>query len=207
MATPAEFDRAGIELVEAPGTPWTAVPLRERARRRLSALRQSHAWGLLVVAMAVLALLVVASIVIHVGYQVPGRRTHLSLLQSVYFTVETVATVGYGDYTFSAQPLWFVVFGIVLILLGVTLVSTSFALFTNFLVSRRIEQSLGRGKVPGMTGHVVVVGLGAVGIRVVEGLLAEGRKVVVVERDAGNRYLDRSLLVDTFRHTALELFT
>ena len=196
MATPAEFDRAGIELVEAPGTAWTTVPLRERARRRLSALRQSHAWGLVVASVGVLVLLVVASVVIRLGYVVPGRRNHLDLIHSVYFTVETVATVGYGDYTFSAQPLWFVVFGILLILLGVTLVSTSFALFTNFLVSRRIEQSLGRGKVPGMTGHVVVVGLGAVGIRVVEGLLAEGRKVVVVERDAGNRYLDRARALD-----------
>jgi hypothetical protein len=127
---------------------------------------------------------------------VPGSGAHLGLLQSVYFTVETVATVGYGDLNFSGQSTWFVVFGIVLILLGVTLVSTAFALFTNFLVSRRIEQSLGRGKVPGMAGHVVVVGLGSVGIRVVEGLVAEGRKVVVVERDAGNRYLDRARALD-----------
>jgi Trk K+ transport system NAD-binding subunit len=110
----------------------------------------------------------------------------------VYFTVETVATVGYGDLNFTGQPAWFVVFGIVLIVLGVALVSTVFALFTNFLVSRRIEQSLGRGRVPGMTGHVVVVGLGSVGVRVVEGLVAEGRKVVVVESDPANRYLDRA---------------
>ena len=75
------------------------------------------------------------------------------------------------------------VFGIVLIVVGVTLVSTAFALFTNILVSRRIEQSLGRRRVPGHAGHVVVVGLGAVGVRVVEGLVAEGRRVVVVERD------------------------
>lgn len=77
-------------------------------------------------------------------------------------------------------------------MLGVSLVSTSFALFTNILVSRRIEQSLGRRRVPGMAGHVVVIGLGSVGIRVVEGLLAAGRRVVVVERDAANRYLDRA---------------
>jgi Trk K+ transport system NAD-binding subunit len=47
-----------------------------------------------------------------------------------------------------------------------------------------------------MTGHVVVVGLGAVGVRVVEGLVAEGRQVVVVESDAGNRYLDRARALD-----------
>jgi Trk K+ transport system NAD-binding subunit len=71
-------------------------------------------------------------------------------------------------------------------------VTTSFALFTNLLVSRRIEQSLGRQRVPGMADHVVVIGLGSVGIRVVEGLLAEGRQVVVIERDDTNRYLDRA---------------
>jgi hypothetical protein len=84
----------------------------------------------------------------------------------------------------------------VMILLGVTLVSTAFALFTNFLVSRRIEKSFGRGKVPGMAGHVLVVGLGSVRIRVAEGLVAEGRKVVVVESDIGNRYLDRARALD-----------
>ncbi len=43
-----------------------------------------------------------------------------------------------------------------------------------------------------MAGHVVVIGLGSVGIRVVEGLLEAGRQVVVVERDDNNRYLDRA---------------
>jgi Trk K+ transport system NAD-binding subunit len=43
--------------------------------------------------------------------------------------------------------------------------------------------------VPGMSGHVVVVGVGSIGVRVVEGLLGRGRDVVVVERDEGNRYL------------------
>ena len=196
LATPDEFDRAGIDFRQSSAPPGPTIPIAVRARRRLSALRQSQAWGLTVVVSAVLALLVVSTTVIRTGYVVPGSRAHLGLLESVYFTVETVATVGYGDLNFSGQPTWFVVFGIVLILLGVTLVSTAFALFTNFLVSRRIDQSLGRGKVPGMAGHVVVVGLGSVGIRVVEGLVAEGRKVVVVESDIGNRYLDRARALD-----------
>jgi Trk K+ transport system NAD-binding subunit len=43
-----------------------------------------------------------------------------------------------------------------------------------------------------MADHVVVIGLGSLGIRVVEGLVAEGRRVVIVERDPSNRYLGRA---------------
>src|SRR6202034_2295036 len=125
-------------------------------------------------------------------YVDPTTHRHIDLLTSVYFTVETVATVGFGDYSFGGQSAWLKGFGIGIIVVGVTLLTTSFALFTNLLGSRRIEQSLGRRQVPGMAGHVVVVGLGAVGIRVVEGLLAAGRRVVVVERDDDNRYLGRA---------------
>ena len=103
-----------------------------------------------------------------------------------------MATVGYGDYNFSGQQAWFVVFGIVLIVLGVSWFRRSSPCSPTSWSAARIEQSLGRRKVPGMTGHVVVVGLGAVGIRVVEGLVAQGRRVVVIERDAQNRYLDRA---------------
>ena len=110
-------------------------------------------------------------------------------LTSAYFTIETVATVGFGDFSFAAQNGAMKVFAILLIALGVALVSTAFALFTNILVSRRIERSLGRAQVPGMAGHVVVIGLGAVGIAVVQGLIAEGQRVVVIERDDNNRFL------------------
>ncbi len=153
---------------------------------------QDSARGLVFALGGLAALLVVAVIVIHLAYVDPITHPHLDLLTSTYFTVETVATVGFGDYSFAAQSAWLQVFAIAFIVVGVTLVTTAFALFTNVLVSRRIEQSLGRRRVPGMAGHVVVVGLGSVGIRVVEGLLAEGGRVVVVEHDDTNRYLGRA---------------
>jgi Trk K+ transport system NAD-binding subunit len=84
------------------------------------------------------------------------------------------------------------IFGICLIVAGTTFVTTLFALLTNALVSRRIAQSLGRERIPGMRGHVVLVGLGAVGMRVLEGLLEKGQEVVVIERMEGNRYLNQA---------------
>ena len=136
-------------------------------------------------------LLVVSTVVLHFAYQ-PAGRSSLPVLEAVYFTVETVATVGFGDFSFSNQPVAIEVFGILLIVAGTTLVTTVFALLTNALVSRRLEQSLGRERIPGMRGHVVIVGLGAVGMQVLRGLLDEGQEVVVVERTESNRYLSEA---------------
>ena len=59
-------------------------------------------------------------------------------------------------------------------------------LAANIIVSRRIEESLGRQRITGLSGHVLVIGLGSVGMRVVEQLAAAGSEVVVVEKDDRN---------------------
>ena len=80
--------------------------------------------------------------------------------------METITTVGYGDFHFAGQPQWLVTFGVVDIVLGAAMATTVFALATNLLVSRRLAQALGRKRVTGMSGHVVLIGLGSVGMRV-----------------------------------------
>jgi Trk K+ transport system NAD-binding subunit len=143
-------------------------------------------------ALTALVLLVVSSsVILEFTYRLADGR-HLGLLNAAYFTVETVATVGYGDFYFAGQSPWLVAFGIALIVLGVGLLTTAFALFTNLLVARRIAQSFGRHRVPGIRDHIVVVGFGSVGLAVVEGLIAARVPVVVVEKDDKNRYLDRA---------------
>jgi len=181
----------------------TAIdPLRDRPPRRERANDPLHRFGRLVQRMltqsadrALLTalgltalLLVVSTVVLYFGY-VTTTHGRLGFENSVYFTVETVATVGFGDFNFSGQPAWLEWFGVVLIVLGTTLVTTFFALLTNLLVSRRIEASLGHGQIRGMDGHVVLVGLGAVGLRVLEGLRANGTEVVAVEYSERNRYI------------------
>jgi Trk K+ transport system NAD-binding subunit len=74
-------------------------------------------------------------------------------------------------------------------ILGATLVTIVYALLTNLLVSRRIAQSLGRQQITRMHDHVILVGLGSVGLRVLEMLVGEGQQVVVLDRDENNRYL------------------
>ena len=99
-------------------------------------------------------LIVVSTVILRTFYRMPGGG-HMTVLTSLYFTVETISTVGYGDFSFAHQSSWVLVFGIVLIGAGATLLTAVFALITNLLVSWRIDQSLGRQKVVGMVDHVV----------------------------------------------------
>lgn len=188
FGTIEELAQQGIDATKAE-RPRRKLKLTRRIARQVSVALEEGNKALAVVLASLVLTMIVATIIIHFAYSLPKGHGQLGLLTSAYFTVETVATVGYGDYSFAAQDSLMKVFGIGLIAIGVALVSTTFALVTNILVSRRIERSLGRREVPGMVDHVVVIGLGSVGISVVRGLVAEGQRVVVIERDANNRYL------------------
>jgi Trk K+ transport system NAD-binding subunit len=181
-----------------------AVAVAERRARRLSGARArlrtlrgdlQRLLGEVDVALrtaliAVASLMVVSTVVLRFGYR-PAHGGHISLLDALYFTVSTDATVGYGDYNFSGQSAGLKAFGIVDIVVGVVLATAVFAMLTNFLVSRRLAQALGRRRVTGMTGHVVLIGLGAVGMRVLETLRAF-RDVVVIEADDGRRFVSQA---------------
>ena len=183
IGTPEQHATAGVPLPLGPHTSeGRTATLRAGAARARSTVRAVVDRPLRITLLLGLALLLVSALVLHLGYDRPIGNPRLPFLDAVYFTVETVATVGFGDFSFSGQSGWLEAYGIFLIVAGTTLVTTIFALLTNALVSRRIAQSLGGGRIPGMRGHVVLVGLGAVGMRVLEGLLDRGVPVVVVER-------------------------
>lgn len=195
IGTPAQLRTAAVlhhpERTGAPVSPPSPRRRGQAARLRdLAVSLASAADRKLAVALgALVAVLVAASVVLRVAYQYAGPDHHISLLDSFYFTVETITTVGYGDYTFRGEPGWLIVFAVGLMMTGALFVAVFFALVTNTIVSRRIEESLGRGRITGLRGHVLVVGLGTVGLRVVQQLHAAGSDVVVVEKNEHNRHL------------------
>jgi Trk K+ transport system NAD-binding subunit len=167
-----------------------------RIRQLLVSLARAIADRRMATALAVLiVVLVTATLILHVAYQLPGPAGHpghpgrISLLSAAYFAVETVTTVGYGDFSFRGQDPWLMIGAISLMLLGATFVAVFFATLTNMIVSRRLEESLGRQRIVGLSGHVIVIGLGSVGIRVIQRLVSAGREVVGVDKDESNRHL------------------
>jgi Trk K+ transport system NAD-binding subunit len=189
FATPDELRAAGISA-PAPYPAHARPPgTLKRARRLMFSLLHAAGERRMATAMAALVTVLIASIaVLRLGYRVPGGG-RISLLSSAYFTAETVTSEGYGDFTFRGQAPWLMASAICLMLLGALFVAVFFAMLTNMIVSRRIEESLGRQRITGLSGHVIVIGLGTVGTRVIQRLVAAGRSVVAVDQDEGNRRL------------------
>lgn len=76
----------------------------------------------------------------------------------------------------------------ILRLVGAVLIAAFTAIVTNYLIRARLGGVLEMRRIP-ESGHVIVVGLGTVGFRVTEELIRLGEKVVVIEKDAANRFV------------------
>lgn len=140
-------------------------------------------------ALAVLfGLLVASTLALRFCYRAPG----MGWMDSLYFSTETLATVGYGDFNFMHQPIWLRLWGVVMMIGGVATTAIVVAFVADVLLSRRLAQSTSRHHVRHIRRHFVVVGLGSFGIRVVSMLKEAGYPVVVIERDESNRFLSQA---------------
>jgi Trk K+ transport system NAD-binding subunit len=97
--------------------------------------------------------------------------------------------VGYGEFSFAQQSDWLRLFAVGLMFSGATITALLVAFLADLLLSRRFVQTAGLRRARRMRDHVVVVGLGSVGIRVVSDLTAAGYDVLVIEKDENNRFL------------------
>jgi Trk K+ transport system NAD-binding subunit len=177
---------------DADGTP--AASLRQRFGRLGRALRPAptagllrRAWnstpvGLRMVFVILNALILFSVLVFHYAMS-------LSWVDALYFVITTVTTVGYGDITPHDAGLAVKLYGCVLMLLGSATIGTLYWIITDFIVTARFEQLLGRQHVP-QADHIVVVGLGNVGYRVVEELRRTDTPIVAVERQPAGEFVE-----------------
>jgi Trk K+ transport system NAD-binding subunit len=104
----------------------------------------------------------------------------------LYQTVSIAATG--SDMGGANLPEWAKVFLSLLKLLGAALIAGFTAIFTNYLIRARLGGALEVRRVPD-GGHVVVCGLGNVGYRCVEELVAIGERVVAIDRTNDNPFI------------------
>jgi Trk K+ transport system NAD-binding subunit len=182
--------RLAVDVAEAPYAPETgtdamvrqATSWARRIRARFRALMRLFDARLA-------ALLGALAVVVAIAAEVFHNANDLSWLNALYFTVTTVTTTGYGDINLLDAPDGVKLFGMGLMLLGGLVVAVLFALVTDAIVTARIARTLGELPRP-RSGHAVVCGLGRVGFRIVQRLVAAGVPCIAVERREDNPFLD-----------------
>jgi Trk K+ transport system NAD-binding subunit len=185
LGTAADFAARSLRL-DSDRTPDAgSVGWRRTLLNRVGGALRDVDRGLFVAVGILVSLVIISSLVLRMGYRRPG----MSELDALYFSVETVATVGYGDFTFVDQQGWLRLWAIFLMIAGITSTAVLMAFLADLLISRRLGHAAGRRRARSMSGHVVLVGLGSVGMRVAADLVASGTRVVVVERNESNRFL------------------
>lgn len=108
-----------------------------------------------------------------------------SLFESLYMTVITIASVGYGE----IHPLSFEgrAFTIVLILCGSATLIYGLSILTAFIVEGELTDILRRRKmlkkISALEGHFIVCGMSATGRYVIDELAKTGRPFLVIDRD------------------------
>ncbi len=192
IGTADELAARGIRVQR----PTVTRTRRRRLRRALYAARavRDDVNPMFVRALgAMLLLLAGSTILLRFAYQRPPGMTWIDAL---YFTTETIATVGYGDFSFVYQQTWLRLFAIMLMFGGVLVTAVLVAFVADLLLSRRFANSAGRRRAHHLRNHVVVVGLGSFGVRVVSDLTAAGCDVAVIERDENCRFLSSAADLD-----------
>jgi Trk K+ transport system NAD-binding subunit len=140
-----------------------------------------------------LVLIAISTVLLRFGYQAPPK---MGWVDAIYFTIETLTTTGYGDFSFVHQPTWLRVFAALLMFSGVTTTALLVSFIADVLLSRRFVMGVARPRVRHLHNHIVVAGLSALGMRVVSDLTAAGYDVAVIEQDEENNFLSMARELD-----------
>lgn len=164
---------------EAP-LPARREPFLRRLRQRLD--RTAAAWldeplALRAVFLS-LCLLIPLSILFFRSY------LRASVADAVFFTVTSL----HGEIGLTDAGPEIKLYEVMLMVLGSITVATVYSMLTDYLVGSRLRKLLGSPPMP-RSRHVVVVGMGNVGYRVVDELVALGVPVVAVDADPDGAFL------------------
>ena len=124
---------------------------------------------------------------------------NLKWLDSFYFVVVTVTSVGYGDVNLLNSSDTSKIVGIVLMLTSSIFIWLILSLILDNLFKRKTELALGRKKYH-YSNHIILCGLGRLGFFIAEELIEKGEKVIIIESN------EHSVHIDHFKRSQIDVY-
>jgi Trk K+ transport system NAD-binding subunit len=109
----------------------------------------------------------------------------LSFIDAFYFVVTTTTTVGFGDFNFQNSPIWIKLYGCFIMIAGAALLATLFSVLTDNIISKRLGRFVNRNSRK-VKDHIIVAGVGSIGLGVIKHLMKFGIKTLVIEKNPEN---------------------
>lgn len=140
--------------------------------------------------------LVTVNLVGMVGYKYIGGE-QVTLLDSLYMTFITVATIGYGEIVDLSHSPGGRVFTMGIALVGVGVTTYLISTLTAFILEGDMNQAIRRRRmqksIAALRRHYIICGIGRVGTNVAHELEVTGRPYVVIEsnKEAIERYVEK----------------
>jgi Trk K+ transport system NAD-binding subunit len=128
-----------------------------------------------------LGVVCISTLILHFGVE------KQSWAMAVFRTISLMATGGDMHAELYTEK-WQLIYVSVLRVLGAALTAAFTAIITNYLLRARLGGALEFRRIPD-SGHVVVVGLGNIGYEIVQELIREGERVVVIEKQRDGRFV------------------
>lgn len=124
------------------------------------------------------------------------EHVRADFIDALYFSVGMITGAGGNEGVAEGAQPEIKLFTVSMMLIGTGVVGICYALLNDLVLGTRLRQLWQSAPIP-RRNHYIVCGLGGVGIQTVRQLHASGGRVVVIEKDPGNRFLStvRSLRV------------
>ena len=124
---------------------------------------------------------------------------NLSFVDSFYFVIVTISTVGYGDINLVNATSASKIAGILLILSSTFFIWFIFSITINNVLHTRMQSALGRKKY-NYKNHIILCGLGRLGHFIVEELILKGEQIVIIETN------ESSADIEYFRNKGADVY-
>ena len=144
---------------------------------------QEHGRAVLFTAIALLVTIFSATVV-YTSFQL-----NVSLVDSLYFSVGMITGAGGNERVVEHSAASIKIFTVIMMLIGTAVIGIFYAILNDFILGSRLRNFWDAARVP-QRNHIVICGLGSVGVQTALQLVSYGYEVLVIERDLNNRFLD-----------------
>lgn len=113
---------------------------------------------------------------------------NISIADAIYFSVGMITGAGGKEEVAETASDTIKIFTAIMMIVGAGVIGICYALINDFILGSRLRQFWAVTQVPSRN-HYIICGLGGVGMRIAQQLMAQGYDVVAIESDPNNRFL------------------